>query len=121
MDVDKYKKVIEIISSNVKNSIIKEALLKEGFSAEQSLNLINEYKSWNKNRFEVFGKDGIVDGLNSINKSIEPTYGYSGKIASWSIGNLKMEGGAGQLNTVFSWKTLINTQIITGESTVFVK
>lgn len=27
-----------------------------------------------------------------------------------------MEGGAGQLNTVFSWKTLINTQIITGES-----
>lgn len=121
MDVDKYKKVIEIISSNVKNSIIKEALLKEGFSAEQSLNLINEYKSWNKNRFEVFGKDGIVDGLNSINKSIEPTYGYSGKIASWSIANLKMEGGAGQLNTVFSWKTLINTQIITGESTVFIK
>ena len=32
-----------------------------------------------------------------------------------------MEGGAGQLNTVFSWKTLINTQIITGESTVFIK
>lgn len=42
MDVDKYKNVIEIISSNVKNSIIKEALLKEGFSAEQSLNLIAE-------------------------------------------------------------------------------
>ena len=40
---------------------------------------------------------------------------------TFTIANLKMEGGAGQLNTVFSWKTLINTQIITGESTVFIK
>lgn len=38
-----------------------------------------------------------------------------------SYGIEKMEDGAGQLNTVFSWKTLINTQIITGESTVFIK
>ena len=99
----------------------KRSLVKRRVLSRTIFESYNEYKSWNKNRFEVFGKDGIVDGLNSINKSIEPTYGYSGKIASWSIGNLKMESGAGQLNTVFSWKTLINTQIITGESTVFVK
>lgn len=44
-------------------------------------------------------------------------YGYYGQTEKWN----DLEGGAGQLNTVFSWKTLTHTQIITGESTVFIK
>ena len=41
-------------------------------------------------RNEDFKENGIVDGLKSINKSIDSTYGFSGKIAPWSVGNINM-------------------------------
>lgn len=41
-------------------------------------------------RNEGFKENGIVDGLKSINKSIDSTYGFSGKIAPWSVGNINM-------------------------------
>jgi len=41
-------------------------------------------------RNEGFKENGIVDGLKSINKSIDSTYGLSGKIAPWSVGNINM-------------------------------
>lgn len=39
---------------------------------------------------EGFKENGIVDSLKSINKSIDSTYGLSGKIAPWSVGNINM-------------------------------
>ena len=41
-------------------------------------------------RNEGFKENGIVDSLKSINKSIDSTYGLSGKIAPWSVGNINM-------------------------------
>ena len=41
-------------------------------------------------RNEGFKENGIVDGLKSINKSIDSTYGFSGKIAPWSVGEINM-------------------------------
>ena len=41
-------------------------------------------------RNEGFKENGIVDSLKSINKSIDSTYGLSGKITPWSVGNINM-------------------------------
>ena len=41
-------------------------------------------------RNEGFKENGIVDSLKSINKSIDSTYGLSGKIAPWSVGEINM-------------------------------
>ena len=41
-------------------------------------------------RNEGFKENEIVDSLKSINKSIDSTYGLSGKIAPWSVGNINM-------------------------------
>lgn len=121
MDVDKYKKVIEIINTN-KNDYAKiNDLAKLGFSDDQASLLIQDYYSWSGERFEIFGKDGVIDGLKSINKSIDSTYGYAGNIAPWNIGDIQMEGGSGQLNTVFSWKLLKDTGIINNGGTVKIK
>lgn len=64
-------------------------------------------------RNEGFKENGIVDGLKSINKSIDSTYGFSGKIAPWSVGNINMEGGAGQL--------MPDSGIVTNNHTITIK
>ena len=40
-------------------------------------------------------------------------YGVHGKAAEWDVGGIHMEGGAGQMNTVFSWGTCRESGIIT--------
>ena len=72
-------------------------------------------------RNEGFKENGIVDGLKSINKSIDSTYGFSGKIAPWSVANINMEGGAGQLNTAFSWQLMLGSGIVTNKHTITIK
>ena len=82
---------------------------------------MRSYYEWNGKRYEVFGTNGIVDGLQSINNSIDPLYGYSGKISTWKIGDLNMEGGAGQLNTCFSWELLEKSCIINEVGDIIIK
>ena len=72
-------------------------------------------------RNEGFKENGIVDSLKSINKSIDSTYGFSSKIAPWSVGNINMEGGAGQLNTCFSWELLEKSCIINDVGDIIIK
>lgn len=122
MDVDKYKKVIEIINSNL-SDFSKSSILQEEFNLSEDISdlLIRSYYEWNGKRYEVFGTNGIVEGLKSINKPIDSSFGYSGKISPWKIGNLNMEGGAGQLNTCFSWELLENSCIINDVGDIIIK
>lgn len=96
-----------ILSSSIKQY---DPFVGNGFTKTPS----NKYGSIEYNAFKPCE---IIDGtaINELKRGVPET------IAAWNIGDLNMEGGAGQLNTVFSWKTLTNTQIITGESTVFIK
>lgn len=45
--------------------------------------------------------------------SYDIKYGVHGQAASWDIGGVHMEGGTGQMNTVFSWGTCRDSGIIT--------
>ena len=122
MDVDKYKKVIEIINSNIDDDV-KGLLLQKKLKISEDISdlLIRSYYEWNGKRFEVFGTDGIVEGLQSVNISIDSSYGFSGNISPWKIGGLNMEGGSGQLNTSFSWELLVNSGIIDNVGEVTIK
>ena len=121
MDVGKYKKIINIINSNIDETSKINLLKKEHISERTAIELIADYEAWNGKRFEVFKENGILEGLKVINRTVDSTYGFSGKIASWSVGNLNMEGGAGQLNTVFTWQLLRDSGIVTNTSTIIIK
>ena len=121
MDVDKYKAVVEIINSDI-DDVAKISLLKnENISGRNVIELISDYDAWTGKRFEIFGPNGVIEGLNGMQKVVDSTYGFSGKIATWNIGDLNMEGGAGQLNTVFSWQLLLDTGIITNNSKIIIQ
>ena len=49
---------------------------------------------------------------------MEQKYGYYGKTIGWKVSNLELEGGAGQMNPVFSWGTLKSSGIVSGVETV---
>ena len=52
---------------------------------------------------------------------VEEKYGYCGLTAPWTVAGLKLEGGAGQLNTVFSWGTLCASGLIYDTATAEIK
>lgn len=122
MDVDRYKKVISIINLNIDDDV-KGLLIQKEMKISEDISdlLIRSYYEWNGKRFEVFGTDGIVEGLQSVNISIDSSYGFSGNISPWKIGGLNMEGGSGQLNTSFSWELLVNSGIIDNVGEVTIK
>lgn len=121
MDVDKYKRIINIINSN-NDDVSKISLLKnENISGRNAIELISDYDSWTGKRLEIFGPNGVIEGLNGMQEAVDSMYGFSGKIASWNIGDLNMEGGAGQLNTVFSWQLMLDTGIITNNSKIIIQ
>lgn len=121
MDVDRYKKVISIINLNIDDATKINLLKNEKISRRNAIDLISDYEAWNGKRFEVFKENGIVDGLKSINKSIDSIYGFSGKVAPWLVGNINMEGGAGQLNTAFTWQLMLDSGIVTNNRTITIK
>ena len=44
-------------------------------------------------------------------------YGYYGQTEKWN----DLEGGANQMNTVFSWQLMLNTGIITTNSKIIIQ
>ncbi len=48
-------------------------------------------------------------------------YGFYGETAKWDVQGLHMEGGAGQMNIVFSWGTCKKAGILTniGKTTIY--
>ena len=63
-------------------------------------------------RDEISGPDNINDGAVSVGHTVESKYGYYGTTAPWAAGDLHLEGGSGQLCTVFSWGTLCASGLI---------
>lgn len=77
-------------------------------------NMLRDYENW-KSRPEIIGDGNIEQGAKMANPdgTIDMKYGVHGQAASWDIGGVHMEGGAGQMNTVFSWGTCRDSGIIT--------
>ena len=112
LDADRYNQAAEIVT-NGKSEEERMSMLKDmGFDEEIAGRLISDQAAW-LNRDEVSGPDNIGDGAKASGNTVESRYGYYGVTAPWISGDLKMEGGSGQLETIFSWGTLCDSGLIT--------
>jgi hypothetical protein len=120
MDVDKYKEAVDVITGAENEDDAVTALADSGYTEEAALRLVTDYGKWFL-RDEVSGPDNISDGAKSAGREVEEKYGYYGKTAPWNAGGMSLEGGAGQLNTVFTWGTLCASGIIYDTGTAEIK
>ena len=109
LDVDKYKKVVDMIAENKENRL--SALIGMGYGKEIARRFVSEYDAWPM-RDEVSGVDNIGKGAEIAGHTVESRYGYYGVTAPWTIGDLSLKGGSGQLDTVFSWGLLCDSGLI---------
>ena len=110
-DVDLYKKTVDIVTGNESDFSKVQSLVEMGFSDKGALKMIGDYENW-MTRAEIIGENSIADGVVLAGNSVNAKYGYFGKAAEWQIGDVHMSGGAGQMNTIYSWGTLKETGII---------
>ena len=116
LDADRYNQAAEIVT-NGKSEEERMSMLKDmGFDEEIAGRLISDQAAW-LNRDEVSGPDNIDDGAKASGNTVESRYGYYGVTAPWISGDLKLEGGSGQLETIFSWGTLCDSGLITDTGT----
>lgn len=74
--------------------------------------LISDYEAW-FGRYEIAGNDSVIDALEKTGKAATDfTYGYCGTTAPWDIAGHTYSGGIPQMNTVFSWKAMVDAGII---------
>ena len=113
-DVDKYKESVDIVSSDATDEEKTARLMDMGFDEDSADDMLKDYESW-KSRPEIIGDGNIEQGAKMANPDgqIDMKYGVHGKAAEWDIGGVHMEGGAGQMNTVYSWGTCRSAGIIT--------
>lgn len=113
-DVDKYKESVDIVSSDATDEEKTVKLMDMGFDEDSADNMLRDYENW-KSRPEIIGNGNIEQGAKMANPDgqIDMKYGVHGKAAEWNIGGVHMEGGAGQMNTVYSWGTCRDAGIIT--------
>lgn len=109
LDVDRYKKVVDMIAESKENRL--SALIEMGYKPEIAGRFVSEYDAWPR-RDEVSGVDNIGKGAEAVGHTVESRYGYYGITAPWTIGNLTLKGGSGQLDTVFSWGILCDSGLI---------
>ena len=111
-DVDRYKNAVDIVVGDNKSDDEKiSSLMNEGYDFESSVNMLRDYENW-KSRPEIVGHNSISDGVKFANANINMKYGVYGKAAPWRVADVPMKGGAGQMNTVFSWGTCKKSGII---------
>lgn len=110
-DVDLYKKTVDIVTSeeNMSNKIQK--LMELGIEDDVAEDMLKDYNNW-KTKPEIVGENNIADGASIAGNSVEAKYGYYGNAAAWDVGDIHMNGGAGQMNTIYSWGTLKEAGII---------
>ncbi|MBO4896683.1 MAG: S-layer homology domain-containing protein [Clostridia bacterium] len=120
LDVDKYKKAVDTITEAENEDAAVTALVALGYTEEIASRLVSDYGNWFK-RDEVSGPDNISDGAKTAGHEVESKYGYYGKTAPWTVGGLSLEGGAGQLSTVFSWGALCASEMIYDTATAEIK
>ncbi len=111
LDVDRYKKVVEIVTSGESDDSRTAALTALGYTEEIAARFLSDQSAW-LTRDEVSGPDNIADGAKLAGHDVEARYGYYGVTAPWKAGDLDLEGGGGQLEPVFSWGTLCDSGLI---------
>ena len=118
LDADKYKKVVDVIVKNKDNRL--SALIGMGYKPEIAERFVAEYDAFPM-RDEVSGVDNIGKGAETAGHIVESRYGYYGVTAPWTIGTLKLKGGSGQLDTVFSWGLLCDSGLISDTGTAEIR
>ena len=119
-DVDVCKDTVDIVISGKSDFCKLQKLVKMGFSNKNAAKMISDYESW-RTRIEIIGENNISDGVEIAGNNVISKYGYYGKAAAWDVGDVHMKGGAGQMNTIYSWGTLKEAGIIFDMDTVVVK
>jgi len=119
-DVDVYKDTVDIVISGKSDFCKLQKLVKMGFSNKNAAKMISDYESW-RTRIEIIGENNISDGVEIAGNNVTSKYGYYGKAAAWDVGDVHMKGGAGQMNTIYSWGTLKEAGIIFDMDTVVIK
>lgn len=110
-DGNKYLSAVDIVSSSDDNlTKVKKLQNLLGIDKKGALGMIEEYNSF-ESLPEIGGKGGINEVLSNTSKS---KYGYAGKAASWTTKSTTLEGGAGQMNSIFSWGSLKKSGIVSG-------
>lgn len=112
LDVDQYKKVVEIVVNGKSDEDRIKELTELGYTEEIAARFLSDHAAW-LIRDEVSGPDNIADGAKTAGHEVESEYGYYGITAPWVVADLNLVGGGGQLATVFSWGTLCASELIT--------
>ena len=120
LDADQYKKVVDIVTNGEDKEARAAALTEMGYDSETAESFISDQEAW-LGRDEVSGPDNIQDGAKEAGHTVDSRYGYYGVTAPWTAGDLKLEGGGGQLETVFSWGTLCSSGLISDTGTAEIK
>ena len=118
-DVDVYKDTVDIVISGKSDFCKLQKLVKMGFSNKNAAKMISDYESW-RTRIEIIGENNISDGVEITGNNVISKYGYYGKAAAWDVGDVHMKGGAGPMNTIYSWGTLKDTGIISDLGTAVI-
>ena len=111
MDVDRYCQVAEIVTNGKSEEERISALKDMGYDDEIAGRFISDQSAW-MGRDEVSGPNNIDDGARNAGHTVDSRYGYYGITAPWIAANLNLEGGSGQLETIFSWGTLCDSGLI---------
>ena len=111
LNVDRYNKVAYIITNDDSDEARLAALKDMGYDDEIAKRFISDQAAWLK-RDEVSGANNIDKGAKAAGHTVDSRYGYYGITAPWAVGNLDLEGGSGQLETIFSWGALCDSGLI---------
>ena len=87
-----------------------------GYDEDISERFLQDQTAW-LTRNEISGADNIDDGARAAGQTVDNRYGYYGTSAPWVAGDLNLEGGAGQLASVFSWGTLCDSGLVSDVET----
>ena len=121
-DVDRYIRIVDIITSEGTDEAKKDQLKAMGIDADVADCLMTDYANW-RPRAEISGEGNIEEGFRMEHPGVEivTKYGFYGETAKWDVQGLHMEGGAGQMNIVFSWGTCKKAGILTniGKTTIY--
>ena len=116
LDVDQYKKVVEIVTNGKSDDSRLASLNALGYDRETAARFLSDQAAW-LDRDEIAGPDNISDGVKLAGHTVEAKYGYYGVTAPWQAGDLDLAGGGGQLDPVFSWGTLCASGLISDTGT----
>ncbi len=111
LEVDRYLEVVDVVAGGGSEADRLGKLAGMGYDGETARRFLDDYAAFPA-RDEVSGPDNIGDGARSAGREVDGRYGYYGVTAPWTAGGLDLEGGGGQLCTVFSWGTLCASGLI---------